>query len=179
MTNTAVSYHPTPRRAGRDTPRPQNPPTQTLFARGPVWGGGHWRVLVTGICCPRYGRWITDHPGPNTHENCIFAGPGIVPPLHRGEPRPYRRGKKFPSAEGCRRSRRGGLSRVTSNESRVTKTPRWGVFFIHLYLVLARVLVLGPEHTCYPAIHIRFCMPLVCNHPKTIHSKSVRPRMHL
>ena len=165
MTNTAVSYHPTPRRAGRDTPRPQNPPTQTLFARGPVWGGGHWRVLVTGICCPRYGRWITDHPGTSCH-------PSIEGNLDRTvaeKSSPLRRG-----ADAV-----GGVVRVTSNESRVTKTPRWGVFFIHLYLVLARVLVLGPEHTCYPAIHIRFCMPLVCNHPKTIHSKSVRPRMHL
>ena len=38
------------------------------------------------------GRWALDHPAPTTHENCIFAGPGIAPPLRRGELRP-RRGK--------------------------------------------------------------------------------------
>ena len=94
------------------------PPTQTGFARGPdsthatrragPGGGGHWRALVTGICCPRYGRWITDHPA-------------LRAPLHRGELYSATIRAKFPSAEGCRRSRRGGLSRVTSNELRVTK----------------------------------------------------------
>ena len=36
---TGWSLCPTPRRAPHDTPRPE-PPTQTMFARGPV-GGGH------------------------------------------------------------------------------------------------------------------------------------------
>ena len=35
---------------------------------------------------------LTDHPGPTTHENCIFAGPGIAAPLRRGELRPRQDG---------------------------------------------------------------------------------------
>ena len=109
------------------TPPARNPPTQTVFAWGPgavgihttnamnycdsfhSWaGGGHWRVPVTGICCPRYGRWITDHPGPTTHENCIFVGPGIAVPLRRGELYSATIRAKFPSVGGAAACRRGG-----------------------------------------------------------------------
>ena len=48
------------------------------------------------------------HPGLTTHATGR-AGPGIRPPLRRGELATYRCGAKFPSTEGCRRSRRGGL----------------------------------------------------------------------
>ena len=34
---------------------------------------------------PERHRQYNDHPDTTTHENCIFAGPGHVPPLRRGE----------------------------------------------------------------------------------------------
>ena len=40
----------------------------------------HWDIRIhRGVCNG------INHPGTTTHENCIFAGPGIVPPLRRGE----------------------------------------------------------------------------------------------
>ena len=47
---TRYSYYPTPRRALRDTPPAQVPPTQTLFARGPMCRGGK------GVRSPIYHR---------------------------------------------------------------------------------------------------------------------------
>ena len=32
---------------------------------------------------PQQGRWAFNHPAPTTHENCIFAGPGIGHPSAR------------------------------------------------------------------------------------------------
>ena len=51
---------------------------------------------------------VIDHPAPTTHENCIFAGPGIGAPLRRGEPGLRWERTKFPSIGGVAACRRGG-----------------------------------------------------------------------
>ena len=48
-------------------------------------------LLVTRVPHPRRAKYDTPRLD-STHENCIFAGPGIAAPLRRGELRP-RRGK--------------------------------------------------------------------------------------
>ena len=114
---------PTPRRAGRDTPRPDSTHANSVCA-GPG-GGGHsydrcdelfdsFHSCAVGIKPPRpagtppldeelcsaTGRESAaifvvkgnlNHPGPTTHENCIFAGPGIGYPSAEGNfiPRRY------------------------------------------------------------------------------------------
>ena len=72
------------------TPPARNPPTQTMFARGLGAVGIHTTDAMNYY--NSFHSWAVElnHPGPTTHENCIFAGPGIVPPLHRGELRPRR-----------------------------------------------------------------------------------------
>ena len=79
---------------------------------------------------------LSYHPVPTTHENCIFAGPGIAPPLRRGElcsatetyqcPPPHTgpRANKvcvggYLWGRGGRAKRDGGWGN-TSNKSRVT-----------------------------------------------------------
>ena len=76
------------------------------------------RLVIRDLCHPSpglrvidypdRGRWGLDHPAPTTHENCIFAGPGIAAPLRRGELRPRRERTKFPSIGGVAACRRGG-----------------------------------------------------------------------
>ena len=46
-------------------PRPDS--THANFVCAGPGGGGHWGVLVTGVCCPQYGRWGLDHPAPLGH----------------------------------------------------------------------------------------------------------------
>ena len=54
----------TPRRALRDTPpRPQNPPTQTLFARGPGAVGIHTTGATNYYDSFRSWAGALDHPG--------------------------------------------------------------------------------------------------------------------
>ena len=70
---------PTPRRAGRDTPRRRRwafiRPVQRII------------VIISTLV-----RWGLDHPAPTTHENCIFAGPGIGRPSAEGNFIPQRYG---------------------------------------------------------------------------------------
>ena len=87
--------HP-PSRGARHPPPPHRAPRKQNL-RG--WILGRWafirpmrRIIVI---LPLLGGGI-NHPGPTTHKNCIFAGPGIVPPLRRGELRPRRERTKFP-----------------------------------------------------------------------------------
>ena len=90
-----------------------------LCLRAGSGGGGHWGVLVTGVCCPQYGLWGLDHPAATTHENCIFVGPGIVPPLRRGE---------LYSATGTHQVPlhwRGGRHRAPRDVSRGWSSPGW------------------------------------------------------
>ena len=72
--------HP-PRRALRDTPPAHRTTHANYVCAGPGGGDGHSCVVPFGNIVFYY----CDHPGTTTHENCIFAGPGIVPPLRRGE----------------------------------------------------------------------------------------------
>ena len=119
-------FHPSPRlrvmnhppTVLRPPPPARIPPTQTVFARGPGAVGIHTTDATNYLILSILGRWVLNHPsprlrvmnhpGPTTHENCIFAGPGIVPPLRRGELYSATVRAKFPSIGGVAACRRGG-----------------------------------------------------------------------
>ena len=94
------------------------------------------RLVIRDLCHPSPGLRVIDHPATTTHENCIFAGPGVgrwalgrsrhggvlptiwavgirpprrfAAPLRRGELTPRRERTKFPSIGGVAACRRGG-----------------------------------------------------------------------
>ena len=104
-------FHPSPRlRVTSPTPRrsyDRHPPPgfhpRKLCLRGTR---GRWAfirpmrriIVILSILW----RWGLDHPAPTTHENCIFAGPGIGHPSAEGNFVPRRYGLSSPPLEGWR-----------------------------------------------------------------------------
>ena len=69
---------------------------------------------------------LSYHPVPTTHAT-RRAGPGIAPPLQRRGTQPVPLRNKVPHlAEGCRRSRRGGLSPEALAKGGLMQQPKSG-----------------------------------------------------
>ena len=152
---------PTPRRAGRDTPRPESTHANRVCA-GPG-GGGHWllvtrnSLLVTDHPSPRLR--VINHPGTTTHEKLHFRGARYrATPLLDEELVVFSLRAEFPSV--------WKLYSAGAFYFWVKKSPVWGIIFLMTKIMTkaircpsSRISNWPDEPESYPVYFYQFDAP--------------------
>ena len=159
---------PTPRRAGRDTPRPESTHANRVCAgpgihprkQGLRGARGRWALVRSCyvVYAPQCGHLEQATPAQPPTKNCIFVGPGIAPPLRRGELVVFSLRAEFPSV--------WKLYSAGAFYFWVKKSPGWGIIFLMTKIMTkaircpsSRISNWPDEPESYPVYFYQFDAP--------------------